>query len=209
MDILSNIVIDEISRTMLFFVSTQWRKIITVDTVIKKRDLCNKVAGEGQIEILQWAHSNNCPYDSWTCEFATLGGHVDVLHWLRNNNCAMNYTLCSAIAAEKGHVDILKWMQNTTGHPIDSQVCERAAKYGQISVLEWICERDIICGIPKTHLACSRAAEGGQLKALQWLHVKGYPWDFRVCLYAKNRLDDEMLKWISENGCMCSGLYHQ
>jgi hypothetical protein len=37
--------------------------------------------------MLQWARSNNCPWDSTTCSEAARGGHLEVLQWARSNNC--------------------------------------------------------------------------------------------------------------------------
>eukprot|EP01051_Picozoa_sp_SAG22_P005313 SAG22_NODE_312_length_12614_cov_4.783540_1_plen_37_part_10 len=34
-------------------------------------------AGGGHLEVLQWARTNSCDWDRWTCEAAADGGHLD------------------------------------------------------------------------------------------------------------------------------------
>ena len=49
--------------------------------------MCSLAAKGGQLEVLQWARANGCPWDEETCAFATIGGHLEVLQWLHANGC--------------------------------------------------------------------------------------------------------------------------
>jgi hypothetical protein len=41
----------------------------------------------GNLELLQWARANGCPWVKLTCAEAALGGNIEVLQWLRANGC--------------------------------------------------------------------------------------------------------------------------
>ncbi len=38
-------------------------------------------ADGGHLEVLQWARSQECPWNEWTCQYAARGGHLEVLQW--------------------------------------------------------------------------------------------------------------------------------
>ena len=69
---------------------------------------CTNAARNGYLDILKWARANGCPWDAWTCAYAANDGHLDVLKWLRSADCPWD-TKTYAFAAENGHLDILKW----------------------------------------------------------------------------------------------------
>ena len=62
----------------------------------------------GHLEVLQWAHQNECPWNEYTCSHAAKGGHLEVLQWARQNGCPWDEGTC-AYAAEGGHLEVLKW----------------------------------------------------------------------------------------------------
>ena len=37
--------------------------------------------------MLQWARTNGCDWDEYTCSSAAAGGHLAVLQWARANGC--------------------------------------------------------------------------------------------------------------------------
>ena len=52
-----------------------------------RRDVLVCGSGRGQLEVLQWARANGCPWDYRVCEHATRGGHLEMLNWARVNGC--------------------------------------------------------------------------------------------------------------------------
>ena len=44
----------------------------------------------GNLEVLQWARANGCPWDEETCTCAASGGHLEVQQWARANGCPWN-----------------------------------------------------------------------------------------------------------------------
>lgn len=59
----------------------------------------------GQLEVLQWARANGCPWNVSTCSGAANGGHLEVLRWARANDCPCDDLTCAfAFAALGGHL---------------------------------------------------------------------------------------------------------
>jgi hypothetical protein len=48
---------------------------------------CERAAGGGHVEVLQWARANGCPWDESTRANAAERGHLEVLEWARTNGC--------------------------------------------------------------------------------------------------------------------------
>jgi hypothetical protein len=69
---------------------------------------CHEIAIEGSLEVLKWARSEGCPWDSNTCSWAAENGHLEVLKWARSEGCPWDSSTCYW-AAHNGHLEILKW----------------------------------------------------------------------------------------------------
>ncbi len=70
-----------------------------------------EAAEGGHLEVLQWAQSQGCTWDEWTCAHAAWGGHLEVFKWLRSQGCPWNKHTC-ANAAQRGHLKVLKWARS-------------------------------------------------------------------------------------------------
>jgi hypothetical protein len=97
-----------------------------------------RVAKEGHLDVLKWAHENGCPWGESTCSAAADEGHLDVLKWARQNGCPWDESTCKA-AAEGGHLECLKWLRNN-GCPWDNRTRLYAAERGHHHVLMWALE---------------------------------------------------------------------
>src|SRR5580658_2034417 len=78
---------------------------------IPKSLKCHEIAIEGSLEVLKWARSNGCEWNSYTCCGAALNGHLEVLKWARSEGCPWNSGTCSG-AALNGHLEVLKWARS-------------------------------------------------------------------------------------------------
>lgn len=93
--------------------------------------VCSAMARLGNLQLLQWALLNRCPWNAWvTCE-AAAGGHLNVLSWAVTNGCPWNSSVCAA-AASGGHLEVLRWARDN-GCAWDGLTCRRVAEEG-----EWI-----------------------------------------------------------------------
>ena len=93
---------------------------------LNKSYVCLYAGKGGQLEVLQWARGNGCPWDKWTCAFAAHGGQLEVLQWARANSCPWDANTC-AFAAKGGHLQVLQWLR-ANGCPWDEWTCEMAVE---------------------------------------------------------------------------------
>ena len=73
--------------------------------------VCTFAALGGHLEVLQWAHANDCPWDTITCKFAAQGGHLEVLQWLRANGCPWDWETCEVAAEGEKQFDVAAWVR--------------------------------------------------------------------------------------------------
>ena len=101
---------------------------------------CESAATCGDMDMLDWAVSENCPVDAWTGIAAAYRGDVRVLErpWCRVGLRAA----CAAAAA--GHIHVLEWIhastENIIPHTRTTALCDHAAHAGQLRVLQWLIE---------------------------------------------------------------------
>ncbi len=154
---------------------------------------CASAAKGGHLEVLQWARSQGCPRDMWTCASAAKGGHLEILQWARRHGCPWNKWTCAS-AAKGGHLEVLQWARSQ-GCPWDTWTCAKAAQGGHLEVLQWARSQ----GCPWDEDTCAYAAEGGHLEVLQWARSQGCPWDEQTCVNAAQEdHEEEVLQWASK-----------
>ena len=147
-----------------------------------KSQVCECAAKGGQLEVLQWARVNGCPWDWATCAWAARGGHMYVLQWARANGCPWSDWTCWG-AADGGHLEVLQWLR-AKSCPWDERTCAWAARGGHLEVLQWARAN----GCPWDERTCAWAADSGYLEVLQWARANGCPWvayTFRMAAYGK------------------------
>ena len=53
----------------------------------KKERFCERMARNGNVELLQFLRGKECPWDSRTCHYAARYGHLECLEYARENGC--------------------------------------------------------------------------------------------------------------------------
>ena len=143
-----------------------------------KSQVCECAAKGGQLEVLQWARVNGCPWDWATCAWAARGGHMYVLQWARANGCPWSDWTC-ARAAQGGHLEVLQWAR-ANGCQWNHYTCSEAAEGGHLEVLQWAREN----GCPWNKQTCHNAAKCGHLEVLQWARANDCQCDRFTCAWA-------------------------
>lgn len=69
---------------------------------------CTSAAERGDLPMLKWLHSRNCPWDATTCAGAAKAGRLDVLQWLRARGCPWDERTCSYSLA-RNHIRVFRW----------------------------------------------------------------------------------------------------
>jgi hypothetical protein len=160
-----------------------------------QRQIIYGLAAGGHLEILKWARSKGCLWDTTTCTYAAENNHLDVLQWLRSENCPWDSGACAA-AAKHGHLTILKWLREHNC-PWDWQTCTYAALNGHLAVLQYARSSDISearCEWDST--VCNAAAKGGHLDILKWLKSQNCPWTNRTYRTAIEHGHSDIAEWL-------------
>jgi len=61
------------------------------ECTVYESSVCEYAAKEGQLEVLQWAHANGCPWDGGTIDAAKNADHDNILNWAIANGCPEEY----------------------------------------------------------------------------------------------------------------------
>ena len=138
--------------------------------------MCFFAASAGQLEVLQWAREQGCPWDDEICAAAAAQGHLQVLQWARAQDCPWNKAVCIR-AVEGNHLELLAWALGA-GCACDEEV-QRCAVRGPLPAtrspralpdarLSAIC----VC-TPLSPLlqVCHAASRTGNLEALELLRL--------------------------------------
>jgi hypothetical protein len=152
-------------------------------------------AREGNLTVLKYLHSIQCPLGYDTCAYATENGYLDVIKWCRINGCPWDTNTC-AIAAQNGHLDVIQWCRQN-GCEWDSETCASAAENGHLDVIQW-CRQN---GCEWDNDTCANAAKNGHLDVIQWCRQNGCEWDNDTCAYAAKNGHLDVIKWCRQNGC--------
>ena len=70
-------------------------------------NICEIAAGNGNLEVLKFAHEIGCPWDEETCTQAAINGHLDCLKYAHENGCPWNSTT-SVVAAKNGKLECFR-----------------------------------------------------------------------------------------------------
>ena len=122
--------------------------------------LCGHAAFGGHLEVLQWLHTNDYPWDTNTSPHAAFEGHLEVLKWLREHGCPWSGGTCTN-AAMGGHLEVLQWA-HANGCPWNKKTCTYAADGGHFEVLKWAHEN----GAPWDGMMTQYAAAAGHSEVL-------------------------------------------
>jgi hypothetical protein len=96
--------VDDLTLPCCYAVSHRWTAALrhhrgrpagTVALPIGKKDYCWRLAREGRLALLKWAHSQGCPWSEGTCTGAAEGGHLEVLQWAHANGCPWDWPTCA------------------------------------------------------------------------------------------------------------------
>ena len=105
----------------------------------------NQAAIKGNLEMLKYCFSNNCPCDKEeSCKLAAKGGHLDCVRFLFDKVKPSRETEKEAViqAAAYGHLDILKYFFEERKIPdvVKIACVGIAARFGKLDCLKYLVE---------------------------------------------------------------------
>jgi len=166
-------------------------------------EACLAAARFGHLEVLQWLRARDCPWNMWCLHNAAWGGHTEVVVWARVNGCKWS-RYATMWAARNGHIETLRALRRM-GCRWDEKACMWAAKEGRLDVLQYLRTGDDgVC--PWDSETCWAAAVAGQLEVLQWARANGCEWQWTTWAGAALTGQVHVLRWLRANGCPRKGL---
>jgi hypothetical protein len=153
---------------------------------------------EKALEVLQWLHEHNVPWDESACITSARFGNLKALKFLRLNNCPWDQN-CFFNAIRNRHVEVVNYcLENRcpgrNGDILCMDDCDHDRGLKMMKLLRKF-------SVPWHRNTCSAAASVGNFEALQWAVSKGCPWERQTCAnYAARHGNIEVLKWMRSEG---------
>jgi len=138
----------------------------------------NQAACKGNLEMLKYCFSNDCPYDEEaSCKLAALGGHLDCVRFLFDKVKPSRETEVEAAgqATGGGHVEILKYIveERKISDAAKSKCAGNDAVYGRLDCLKYLVEEAKVPLDNWRYVAFARYKEHHD--CLNYLREKGSP----------------------------------
>jgi hypothetical protein len=131
--------------------------------------------------VLQFLHTQDCPWDRSVRDAAAAAGAYEVLRWLREQGCDWNEFGILSQAASSGNVEMTAWVKQQPGVECDDEVMFTAAVEGHTAMCEFLHAEQC----PWDGTVCDGAARHGHVDTLRWLQDNGCPWTaHKVCAAA-------------------------
>ena len=160
---------------------------------------CWRVAETNKLELLKWTREEKkCEWNERTINMAAKQGNMEMVKYCVTNECPIDERAC-AWAADGGELEVLKYLREEVKAPWDWRTATFAAKYGHLHILEYLVERKYdkfnvhACwfAAENGHLDC--------LKYLH--ETAKAPWDEEAFLEADGNGHPDCVQYLFDNGC--------
>ena len=139
--------------------------------VLDQAWFCSQVAGTNKLELLKWAKEvKHCEWDEWTINTAAAIGNLEMLKYCISNDCPCDEEESCKQAAYGGHLDCLQFLFDKVKPSRDTEgkAAVQATCGGHVEILKYfVDEKKISDGFK---LICvGNAAVCGRLDCLKYL----------------------------------------
>ena len=148
-----------------------WGKKDTKGDVVDQAWFCKEVAATNKLEFLKWAREvKHCEWDEWTINQAAIKGNLEMLKYCFSNNCPCDKEESCKLAAKGGHLDCVRFLFDKVkpSRETEKEAVIQPAAYGHLDILKYFFEERKIPDVVK--IACvGTAAEFGRLDCIKYL----------------------------------------
>jgi len=173
--------------------------------VIDQAWFCAGVVETNKLEFLKWAREvKHCEWDKWTINAAAFEGNLEMLKYCFSNNCPCDEEESCKRAVLEGHLDCLQFLFDKVNPSRDTEMeaAEQAACKGHVDILKYFVEERKTSDAAKYDCVGS-AAMNGQLDCLKYLveeaKVPLNDWRYVACARYYEHPDCE--NYFLEKGC--------
>ena len=196
-----------ISTLELVWNHTRWGEKSKSGTVMDQAWFCGQVATTNKLELLKWAREvKHCEWDEWTINRAAFGGNLEMLKYCFSNECPcdVHEEESCKLAAYRGHLDCLRFLfdQVEPSRETEKNAALLAAVYGHINILKYLVEERKISDKVKI-LCVANAALCGYLDCLKYLveEAKVPLDDWQYIASARYDEHPDCVHYLQEKGC--------
>ncbi|CAL6305930.1 unnamed protein product [Bathycoccus prasinos] len=194
-----------ISTLELLWNKTAWGKKFEDGRVRDQAWFCEQVAGTNKLELLKWAREvQHCEWDEMTMNVAADVGNLEMLKYCFSNDCPCDEKESCELAAHGGHLDCVRFLFDKVkpSRETEKEVALQAAGGGQVDILKYFVEERKISEEVKSGCA-GQAAWQGHLNCLQYLVEEAkVPLTYWRCIaWARYREHTECENYLLEKGC--------
>ena len=148
-----------------------WGKKDTKGRVIDQAWFCKQVAATNKLEFLKWAREvKQCEWDEETINRAAYNGNLEMLEYCFSEECPHDEETLYKQAAGRGHLDCLRFIFDEVKPSRDTEegAAVRAACSGHMDIMKYLVEERKIPEV--VNVSCvTNAARYGHLDFLNYL----------------------------------------
>ena len=166
---------------------------------------CEQVAGTNKLELLKWAREvKHCEWNERTIKVAAAKGNLEMLKYCFSNDCPYDEEESCKQAAAGGHLDCLRFLFDKVkpSRETEEDAAIEAAGKGRMDILKYFVEERKIPDVLKSDCVAD-AAMYGQLDCLKYLleEVKAPLNDWEGIAFARYYEQPDCLNYLREKGC--------
>ena len=182
-----------------------WGEEFEDGTVRDQAWFCKEVVGTNKLEFLKWAREvKHCEWDEWPINMAADKGNLEMLKYCFSNDCPYDEEQACGHPACKGHLDCVRFLFDKVkpSRETEKNAALLAAGCGQMDIVKYLVEERKIWDDLK--IACVANAAGcGRLDCLKYLVEEAkVPLDEWQCVAcARYFRHHDCVHYLQEKGC--------
>ena len=185
--------------------NTNWGEKSQSGRVIDQAWFCKEVAGTNKLELLKWAREvKHCEWDEKTINQAAFKGNLEMLKYCFSNDCPCDEEASCIQAAGKGHLDCLRFLFDKLkpSRKTEKEAAGQATCGGHMDMLKYFVEERKISDEVKSDCV-GNATMYGQLDCLKYLveEARAPLTDWRDIAFARYNEHTECENYLREKGC--------
>ena len=166
---------------------------------------CWQVTTTNKLEFLKWAREvKHCEWDEWSINQAAFKGNLEMLKYCFSNECPCDEEKSCTLAAKGGHLDCLRLLFDKVkpSRDTEKEVAIKAAGKGHTDIVKYLVEERKISGEVKSECVYTAAKIDGHLNCLQYLVEEAkVPLDnWRYIASARYLKHHDCLNYLLEKG---------
>jgi Ankyrin repeats (3 copies) len=100
-------------------------------------------AESGHLHVCQFLHSQQCPWNLFSCSWAASAGHVHIVRWLQRHGCPWDSNTVLLAAGAGGHISVMQYMlkQQSSIATRLRDALNAAGFYSHTAAAQWLREQ--------------------------------------------------------------------